>query len=154
MPAGPPPITRIFFFSSASGTLSSFSNSKEGFMVQDTRLPNIIPFKQRRQPIHGRISSSRPSIALFTNSGSQRFARPIMQASAFPFAIISSANHGSKRRPTLVTGICTYFLISSESAECVPSLVPGAGMELPRAIVVPPETWSMSTPAFSNCLET
>ena len=52
----------------------------------------------------------------------------------------SSAIQGSVIRPTVATGIDTCFLISSLNNACEPILVPGAGIELPLAIVVPPET--------------
>ena len=154
MPAGPPPITSTCFFSCATGILSSFSSSRDGLTVHATRFPNMMPFRQRRHPMQGRISSSLPSQAFCTNSGSQRFARPIMQISAFPFAINSSANHGSVMRPTVAIGIDTCFLISSPTLLWDPIGVPGAGIELPRIIVVPPDTWMKSTPAFSNCFAT
>ena len=105
-------MTRIFFLTSAGLSVSSFSSSKDGFTVQATRLPNIIPFKQRRQPMHGRISSSFPHFALLAKSGSHRLARPIMHISAFPLAMSSSAIQGSVIRPTVATGIFTCFFIS------------------------------------------
>ena len=71
-----------------------------------------------------------------------------MQASAIPLAIISSAIQASVIRPTVATGMLTRFLIWAASSEWVPILVPGAGMELPRLMVVPPDTWIISTPAF------
>ena len=147
-------MTRIFFFSSASLIVSSFSISNDGLIVQDTRLPNMMPVKQRKHPIHGLISSTWPLIALLTNWASHKLARPIIQISALSFAINSSAIQGSVIRPTVATGIDTCFLISSLNNAWEPILVPGAGIELPLAIVVPPETWSISTPAFSNVLET
>ena len=100
---------------SAGKIVSSFSNEKEGFIVQAIGFPNISPFKQRKQPIHGRISSDFPAFALLENSGSQRLARPIIQASAIPFAINSSAIQGSIIRPTVVTGIETYFFIFADN---------------------------------------
>ena len=154
MPAGPLPITSTFFFSAAGARVSSFSSSKEGFTVQATRLPNMMPFRQRRQPMQGRMSSAFSAATLLANSGSHRFARPIMQMSALPLAISSSAIQGSVMRPTVATGMDTYFLISAAVAAWEPMGVPGAGMELPRAMVVPPETCRKSTPAFSSCLAT
>ena len=110
IPAGPPPITRIFFFSLAS---SISSDSTDGFTVQLIGLPNIIPVRHRPHPIHGRISSVFPAAALFTNSLSHKFGRPIIQISVFPFAINSSATQGSLILATVDTGIFTCFLISS-----------------------------------------
>ena len=106
-------MTKIFFFIKDGCNVSSFSKANEGFIVQATGLPNIMPFKQRKHPIHGRISSMRPSFALLANSGSQRLARPIIHASAFPLAMISSATQGSTIRPTVATGMETCFLISA-----------------------------------------
>ena len=93
--------------------VSSFSSAKEGLMVQATLFPNMIPFKQRKQPMQGRISSSFPSFALFTKSGSHKLARPIMQISVLPLAINSSAIQASVILPTVATGMETCFLISS-----------------------------------------
>ena len=95
--------------------MSSFSISREGLIVQATRFPNIIPFKQRRQPMHGRISLSIPLSALLANSGSHKLALPIMQISALPLAINSSAIQGSVILPTVAIGIEVCFLISSAS---------------------------------------
>ena len=50
------------------------------------------------------ISSSRPSRALFANSGSAIWARVIATMSAFPAARISSASAASLIPPTVNTG--------------------------------------------------
>ena len=151
MPAGPPPITKTFFFSLAGSTLSDCT---DGFTVQEIGFPNIIPVKQRPQPIQGRISSVFPANALFANSLSHKFGRPIMQISVFPFAINSSATHGSLILATVETGIWTCFFISSEAWAWGAGEVPGAGIELPRLIVFPPDTWIKSTPTSSKFLDT
>ena len=83
--------------------------------MQATRFPNIIPFRQRRHPIHGRISLSIPFSALLANSESHKLALPIMQISALPLAINSSAIQGSVIRPTVAIGIDVCFLISSDN---------------------------------------
>ena len=103
-------MTNTFFLSVASSIVSS---STLGFTVHPIRLPIMIPVKQRPHPIHGRMSSTFPSNALFANSLSHKFGRPIIHISHFPFAINSSAIHGSLIRATVATGIFTCFLISS-----------------------------------------
>ena len=103
-------MTNTFFLSVASSIVSS---STLGFTVHPIRLPIMIPVKQRPHPIHGRMSSTFPSNALFANSLSHKFGRPIIHMSHFPLAISSSAIHGSLIRATVATGIFTCFLISS-----------------------------------------
>ena len=100
----------------------------------------MIPVRHLPQPIHGRISSIRPSLALLANSLSHKLGRPIIQISVLPLAINSSATHGSLIRETVATGIETCFLISSLACICGAGAVPLAGIELPLLIVFPPET--------------
>ncbi len=113
MPAGPAPTTSTFFFS-AAGSKPASSCSTSGLTVQEMGLPNMMPFRQRRQPMQGRTSSARPAAALLQNSASHRLARPIMQMSAAPSSMSSSAIQASLMRPTVATGIFTCFLISRE----------------------------------------
>ena len=81
MPAGPAPTTRMSFFAAAGSTAPS-SPSTSGFTVHEIGLPNMMPLRQRKQPMQGRISEVLPSAAFLANWASQTFARPIMQASA------------------------------------------------------------------------
>ncbi len=67
---------------------------------------------------------------------------------------VDQAIQASLMRPTVATGMPTCFLISRESAAWLACLVPAAGIAEPRLMVVPPETWIMSTPAFSRRRET
>ena len=118
-----------------------------GLACIGTKYPYVIS-------IQGLISSSKPLYDLLANSGSQRFALPIIQASANPFAMISSAIQASVILPTVATGILTCFFIYSDNCVCEPCLDPGAGIELPFLTVLPPETCKKSTLAFSSCLAT
>ena len=77
-----------------------------------------------------------------------------MQASANPSSMSPSATQASVMRPTVATGIETCFLISRESSAWLAGEVPLPGIALPRLMVVPPETCSMSTPARSSCFAT
>ena len=90
--------------------------------------------------MQGRIPSALPAAALLQNSASHRLARPIMQMSAAPSSISSSAIQASLMRPTVATGMLTCFLISREQAACEACCVPAAGMADPRLMVVPPDT--------------
>ena len=137
IPAGPPPITNTFFFSTAGATASDCT---DGLTVHEIGLPNIIPVRQRPQPIQGRISSVFPANALLANALSQRLGLPIIQISVFPFAINSSAIHGSLMRATVETGIFRCLRISSAACAWGAGEVPGAGIELPRLMVLPPDT--------------
>ena len=110
MPAGPAPMTSTSRFFLAGSTAPS-SCSTSGFTVQAMGLPNMMPVRQRKQPMHGRMSSVAPAAALLQNSASQRLARPIMQASATPSSRSSSAIQASLMRPTVATGMLTQRFI-------------------------------------------
>ena len=46
------------------------------------------------------------------------------------------------------------FLMYADKSVWEPCFVPGAGIELALFTVLPPDTWRISTPAFSNCFAT
>ena len=73
-----------------------------------------------------------PAAALLQNSASHRLARPIMQMSAAPSSISSSAIQASLMRADGGDGMLTCFLISREKAACEACWVPAAGIAEPR----------------------
>ena len=73
------------------------------------------------QAMHGLISSSRPSRALFGQSGSASSVRPTAMKSARPVATISSASAGSRILPTAMTGTPTASFTRSANGSSTPS---------------------------------
>src|SRR5439155_10391547 len=106
-PAGPPPITNIFFLAAAGWrvpTPQSFSLLTMGLTVQEMGSPRIIlPQQSWRTPMHGLISESLPCTALFGSSGSAISALVIATMSARPLASRLSAKVGSTYFPTTPT---------------------------------------------------
>src|SRR5579883_89921 len=104
-PAGPPPITRMLFEFLLGASVPiphSFSLPIVGFSIQEIGMDHTTtcPKQAWLHPTHGMISSNRPSLDLFTSSGSAICALIIMTASATLREIISSASKGSLIRPT------------------------------------------------------
>ena len=67
------------------------------------------------QPMHARMSSSRPCAVLAGSSGSQMSARVMTHRSAWPAARIASASWGWLIRPATMTGTRTAALVRAAS---------------------------------------
>ena len=65
--------------------------SLTGTLVHDSDASDFMNVFEAMKPAPSEFSTMLPSYTLFANSGSQRFARPIIHASAMSFAIISFA---------------------------------------------------------------
>ena len=127
IPAGPAPTTRTSL--SAFAACSNFSGCQPrrysspavAFCVQMTGGP---PISQREmqmlQPMHSRMSSSRPSSIFFGRKGSEIEGRQVAMMSSAPSLIASTMRSGLVKRPTPSTG----FFETPFTAFCQGSMRP------------------------------
>ena len=118
MPAGPEPTTSTSLSAfSARENFSGchprrYSSPAVAFCVQISGGP---PISQREmqmlQPMHSRMSSSRPSSIFFGRNGSEMDGRQVAMMSRQPDSIASTIMFGSTKRPTPSTGFFATSLI-------------------------------------------
>jgi hypothetical protein len=118
MPAGPAPTTSTSLSAFAAGSNFSgcqprrYSSPAHAFCVQMRGGP---PISQREmqtlQPMHSRMSSSRPSSIFCGRNGSAIDGRQVAMMSSAPPLIASTIASGLVKRPTPSTGFVTTSLI-------------------------------------------
>src|SRR5215467_9696425 len=91
-------------------------------------------------PMHARISSTEPCLALFGISGSQISALVMAQASACPAEMTSSASCGWLMRPATMTGtrITSLILAASGAVEAGGRLMGGTMCTDPPSVAEVP----------------
>ena len=129
IPAGPAPTTSTSLSAfSASSNFSGcqprrYSSPAVAFCVQIRGGP---PISQREmqtlQPMHSRMSSSRPSSIFCGRNGSEIDGRQVAMMSSMPLLIASTIRSGLVNRPTPSTGFLETFL----TASCQGSIRPDA----------------------------
>ena len=120
IPAGPAPTTSTSLSAFSAGSNFSgcqprrYSSPAVAFCVQISGGP---PISQREmqmlQPMHSRMSSSRPSSIFFGRNGSEIDGRQVAMMSSWPPLIASTIRSGFVKRPTPSTGFFETFFTAS-----------------------------------------
>ena len=84
---------------------------KVGFWVQRDSAPVMSPVTQMLQPMHSRMSSSRPSSILFGMKGSAIEGRAAPIRSRMPDFTCRTIASGEVKRPTATTGLLVSALM-------------------------------------------
>src|SRR5271170_1488966 len=97
------------------------SSPAVGFWVHRTGTPSCQLEMQMLQPMHSRISCSRPSLIFLGKNGSaiDGLAPPIK--SKMPRLTCETMTSGEVNRPTPTTGFLVNFLMKSTIGSCEPS---------------------------------
>ena len=111
IPAGPAPTTRTSLSAFSAGSKRSgcqprrYSSPAVAFWVQTIWFPYSARAAHMLQPMHSRMSSSRPSSIFFGRNGSEMDGRQVAMMSSLPELIASTITSGFVKRPTPRTGL-------------------------------------------------
>ncbi len=84
-----------------------------GFCVQRSGTPSLLAARQMLQPMHSRISSTRPSRIFCGRKGSAIEGRAAPMKSSTPRLICPAMVSGEVKRPTLTTGFVVTDLTNA-----------------------------------------
>ncbi len=132
-PAGPPPMTSALS-SRSRVTISGcqprrHSSPAVGFWVQRTQTPSCQLEMQMLQPMHSRMSSSRPSEIFCGRNGSAIEGRAAPMKSSTPRLIWPTIVSGEVKRPTPTTGLSVTVLRKAITGSWLPSAVERDGAQ-------------------------